>query len=155
MAKVRRTPDEKCASCVPTRRKRAVVRSALYAVFDERGPALVREPCHLACEEISGFCPKTAELFEDTESDALACLYSLCSHQRHLRTNNGQERCDRKLKRKTQRRSGVFVEEVADSHPRRGLFRDGRELGIQEMVLRAAHGIAGGNREGIDSGARV
>ena len=89
------------ASCAPTSQKRAAVYSILHAVFDERDPALVRELYHLACEEISDFCPKAAELLENAESDALAYLDFPYSHHRRIRTNNVQERCNRELKRRS------------------------------------------------------
>lgn len=89
------------ASSAPTRQKRAAVLAVLHAVFDERDPNLVRELYHLACEEISGFCPKAAELLEEAEADALAYLDFPYAHHRRLRTNNVQERANRKLKRRS------------------------------------------------------
>lgn len=89
------------ASCAPTRQKRMAVLAILHAVFAERDPALVRELYHLACEEISGFCPKAAELMEEAEADALAYLDFPYAHHRRLRTNNVQERANRELKRRS------------------------------------------------------
>lgn len=89
------------ASCAPTSQKRAAIYSILHAVFDERDPTLVRELYHLACEEISRFCPKAAEFLEDAELDALAYLDFPYPHHRRIRTNNVQERCNRELKRRS------------------------------------------------------
>lgn len=88
------------AGRAPTRRKRGAVPGILKAVFAERDPGLVREPCHLAIDEIGGLCPKAAELLEDAEPDALACLDFPYEHHVRLRTNNVQERCNRELKRR-------------------------------------------------------
>lgn len=49
----------------------------LHAVFDERDPALVCELYHLACERIAGACPRSAELLEDAEADALGAAAAL------------------------------------------------------------------------------
>ena len=65
------------ASCAPTRQRRAAVPAILHAVFDERDPALVRELYHLACERIAGICPRSAELLEDAEADALGAVAAL------------------------------------------------------------------------------
>ena len=89
------------ASCAPTRQKRAAVLAILHAVFAERDPDLVRELYHLACEEISGICPRASRLLEDAEADALAYLDFPYAHHRRLRTNNVQERANRELKRRS------------------------------------------------------
>lgn len=89
------------ASLAPTRQKRAAVLAMLHAVFAERDPELIRELYHLACKEISGFCPKAAELLENAEADALAYLDFPYAHHRRLRTNNVQERANRELKRRS------------------------------------------------------
>ena len=89
------------ASSAPTRQKRTAVLAILHAVFDERDPDLVRELYHLACEEVSSFCPKAAELLEEAEADALAYLDFPYAHHRRLRTNNVQERANRELKRRS------------------------------------------------------
>ena len=89
------------ASCAPTRQKRAAVLAILRAVFDERDPALVRELYHLACEKITGICPRAAELLEEAEADALAYLDFPYAHHRRLRTNTVQERANRELKRRS------------------------------------------------------
>lgn len=89
------------ASLAPTRQKRAAVLAILHAVFDERDPDLVRELYHLACGEMSGFCPKAAALMEEAEADALAYLDFPYAHHRRLRTNNVQERANRELKRRS------------------------------------------------------
>lgn len=89
------------ASCAPARQKRAAVLAILHAVFAERDPDLVRELYHLACEEISGICPRASRLLEDAEADALAYLDFPYAHHRRLRTNNVQERANRELKRRS------------------------------------------------------
>ncbi len=89
------------ASCAPTRQKRAAVLAILRAVFDERDPALVRELYHLACERIVAISPRSAELLEDAEADALAYLDFPYAHHRRLRTNNVQEHANRELKRRS------------------------------------------------------
>lgn len=89
------------ASLAPTRQKKAAVLAILHAVFDERDPELVRELCHMACAEISGFCPKAASLLGEAEIDALAYLDFPYAHHRRLRTSNVQERANRELKRRS------------------------------------------------------
>lgn len=83
------------APCTPTRQKRAAVLAIPRAVFDERDPALAREPCHPACDEVAGFCPKASALLEEAEADALAYLDFPYARRRRLRTNNVQERANR------------------------------------------------------------
>lgn len=89
------------ASCAPTRRKRAAVLAILHAAFSERDPDLVRELCHLACEEIEGFRSKAAALLEEAEAGALAYLGFPHAHHRRLRTSNVRERANRELKRRS------------------------------------------------------
>lgn len=89
------------ASPASTRQKRATLLAILHAVFDERDPDLVRELYHLACQKVSGFCPKAAGLLEDAEADALAYLDFPYAHHRRLRTNNVQKRANRELKRRS------------------------------------------------------
>lgn len=89
------------ASLASTRQKRSTLLAILHAVFAERDPDLVRELYHLACREISGFCPKAAGLLEDAEADALAYLDFPYAYHRRLRTNNVQERANRELKRRS------------------------------------------------------
>ena len=84
-----------------TRQKRGAVLSILKTVFAERDPELVREPYHLAAEQIEEFRPKAAELLEDAEADALAYLDFPYEHHVRLRTNNVQERANRELKRRS------------------------------------------------------
>lgn len=62
------------AGNAPTRQKRGAVSGIPKAVFAERDPELVREPYHLATEQIEEFCPKAAEVLEEVEADALAYL---------------------------------------------------------------------------------
>ena len=89
------------AKCAPSRQKRGAILAVLKSVFAESDPALVRELYHLACESISRFCPKAAELLEEAECDALAYLDFPFEHHRRLRTNNVQERANRELKRRS------------------------------------------------------
>lgn len=93
--------ERNAASCAPTRQKRAAISAILHAVFAERDPGLVRELYHRACEAISAFCPKAAEVLEEAEADALAYLDFPYEHHRRLRTNNVQERSNRELKRRS------------------------------------------------------
>lgn len=71
------------------------------AVFAERDPELVREPCQLATAQIERFCPKAAEVLEEAEADALSYPDFPYEHHVRLRTNNVQERADRELKRRS------------------------------------------------------
>lgn len=89
------------ASLASTRQKGPTLLAILHAVFAERDPDLVRELYHLACQDISGFCPKAAGLLEDAEADALAYLDFPHAHHRRLRTNDVQERANRELKRRS------------------------------------------------------
>lgn len=89
------------AGNAPTRQKKGDVLGILKAVFAERDPELVREPCQLATAQIEGFCPKAAEVLEEAEAGALAYLDFPCEHHVRLRTNNVQERADRELKRRS------------------------------------------------------
>ena len=89
------------AGKAPARQKRAAVCAILKAVFAERDPELVREPCHMAIDSIAGFCPDAAALLEDAEPDALAYLDFPYEHHVRLRTNNVQERANRELKRRS------------------------------------------------------
>lgn len=67
----------------------------------ECDPGLVREPYHLAREEISGICPGASRLLGDAEADAPAYLDFPCAHHGRLRTNNVQERANRGLERRS------------------------------------------------------
>lgn len=89
------------AGAAPTRQKKGAVLGILKAVFAERDPELVREPCQLATAQIEGFCPKAAEMLEEAEADALAYLDFPYEHHVRLRTNNVQERANRELKRRS------------------------------------------------------
>ena len=93
--------ERSAAACAANRGQRAAILSILHAVFAERDAALVRELYHLACEQISGFCPKATALLEDAEADALAYLDFPYAHHRRLRTNNVQERANREVKRRS------------------------------------------------------
>lgn len=50
------------AGNAPARQKKGTVLGILKAVFAERNPEFVREPCQLATAQIEGFCPKVAEV---------------------------------------------------------------------------------------------
>nr|WP_222705694.1 transposase [Collinsella sp. BA40] len=73
----------------------------LKAVFAERDPELVKEPCQLATAQIGGFCPKAAEVLEETEADAPAHPDFPYEHHIRLRANNVRERANRELKRRS------------------------------------------------------
>ena len=83
------------------RRKRGAVLGILKAVFAERDPGLVREPCQLATEQIDGFCPKAAELLEDAEADAPAHPDLPCGNHAGLRADDARERADREPRRRS------------------------------------------------------
>ena len=85
----------------PTRQKKGAVLGILEAVFAERGPELVRGPCQLATAQIEGFCPKAAEVPEETEADAPAYLDFPYEHHVRLRTNSVQERANREPRRRS------------------------------------------------------
>lgn len=89
------------APLAPTRQKRAAALAILHAVFAERDPSPVREPCHLACRGICSLCPKAAELLKEAEADALAHLGFPHARHRRLRTSNAQERANRELERRS------------------------------------------------------
>ena len=80
-------------------------------VFRAKDAEQVRVPCHLAAEMLEERCPKAAEIWEDAEPDALACLDFPASHWKRLRTNVVQERTDREIKRRTK---------AVQAFPRRG-----------------------------------
>lgn len=61
----------------------------------------MRGLCQLAIRQIEGFRPKTAEVLEETEAEALAYLDFPYEHHVGLRTDNVQERTDRELKRRS------------------------------------------------------
>ena len=50
------------AGNAPARQKKGAVLGILKAVFAERDPEFVRQPCQLATAQIEGFCPKAAEV---------------------------------------------------------------------------------------------
>ncbi len=56
---------------------------------------------HAACDMLRGICPKAADVLEDAEPDALACLDLPASHWKRLRANNVQERANREIKRRS------------------------------------------------------
>lgn len=89
------------AAGTTTRQKRGAVLGIPKAVFAERDPELVRELYQLAIDRIGGFCPRAAEVFEETEADALA--YLDLPYERHvrLRTDNVQERANREPRRRS------------------------------------------------------
>ncbi len=83
------------AGNAPTRRKRGAALGIPKAVFAERDPGLVREPCQLATEQIEGFCPKAAEVLEEAEADAPAHPDLPCGHHAGLRADDARERANR------------------------------------------------------------
>lgn len=89
------------AGCANTKQKRGAILAILKTVFQEKDPALVRELYHLAIDSIEHISPKAAKLLEDAEVSALTYLDFPYEHQRRLRTNNVQERCNRELKRRS------------------------------------------------------
>ncbi len=89
------------AGNAPARRKKGAVPGILKAVFAERDPELVREPCQLATARIERFCPKAAEVPEEAEADAPAHLDFPYEHHVRLRTSNVRERASRELKRRS------------------------------------------------------
>ncbi len=76
------------AGNAPTRQKKGAVLGIMKAVFAERDPELVREPCQLATAQIGRFCPKAAEVLEEAEADALAYLDFPYEHRVGLRTDD-------------------------------------------------------------------
>ena len=89
------------AGNAPTRQKKGAVLGIMKAVFAERDPELVREPCQLATARIERFCPKAAEVPEEAEADAPAHLDFPYEHHVRLRTSNVRERASRELKRRS------------------------------------------------------
>ena len=73
----------------------------LKAVFAERDPELVREPCQLATARIERFRPKAAEVPEGAGADAPAHPDLPCGHRVGLRTDDVQGRADREPRRRS------------------------------------------------------
>lgn len=71
------------------------------AVFAERDPELVREPCQLATAQIERFRPKAAEVPEGAGADAPAHPDLPCEHHVRLRTDDVQERANRGPRRRS------------------------------------------------------
>lgn len=89
------------AGNAPTRQKKGAVLGIPKAVFAERDPEFVREPCQLATAQIEGFCPKAAEVPEEAEADAPAHLDFPYEHHVGRRINNVRDRADSELKRRS------------------------------------------------------
>ena len=70
-------------------------------VFRGRDAATVTAMYHAACDMLEGCCPRAAAILEGAEPDALAYLDFPPSHWKRLRTNNGQERTNREIKRRS------------------------------------------------------
>lgn len=70
-------------------------------VFRGRDAATVTAMYYAACDMLEGCCPRAAAIHEKAEPDALACLDSLPSHWKRLRTNNVQERTNREIKHRS------------------------------------------------------
>lgn len=141
--------ERNAIGCAATRQKRAAIGSILHAAFDEGGPALVRELCHLAIDEMAGLCPKAAEPLEEAEPNALAHLDSPFPRHRRLRANNVQERASRELKRRANvaqvlpsRRSpirplgAVFSEMDEDRSPRRRFTEASMALAMADAAAK-------------------
>ena len=150
----------------PTRRKRGAALGIPKAVFAERDPGLVREPCQLATEQIEGFCPKAAEVLEEAEADAPAHPDLPCGHHAGLRADDARERADREPRRRSRvvqvfpsRKSpigmmgAVFSEMDEDWAGRRRLDDDSIGRAVEGAEVNApapAHGGAGaGHAAGI------
>ena len=89
------------AGNAPTGQRKGAVPGIPKAVFAERDPEFVREPCQLATAQIEGFRPKASEVPEEAGADALAYLDFPYEHHVRLRTNNVRERANRELKRRS------------------------------------------------------
>ena len=83
------------------------------AVFAERGPEPVGEPCRLAAARIERFRPKAAEVPEGAGADAPAHPDLPCGHRVGLRTDDVRGRADREPRR----RSRVVQSPPAGSRP--------------------------------------
>lgn len=81
------------AGNAPTRQKKGAAPGIPKAVFAERDPEPAREPRQLATAQIEGFCPKAAEVPEESEADAPAYLDFPYEH-------HAGPRADRELKRR-------------------------------------------------------
>ena len=88
------------AGNAPTGQKKGAVPGIPKAVFAERDPEPVGEPCQLATAQIERFCPKAAEVLEGAEADAPAYLDFPCGHHVGPRASNVRERANRELKRR-------------------------------------------------------
>ena len=80
----------------PSKRRRKAAGKVMQAVFAQEDPAMVRAAYHAAIDVISSFSQAAAGLLEDAECDALAYLAFPVEHRRRIRTNNVQERTNRK-----------------------------------------------------------
>ena len=90
-----------CIGAAGSRSLRKRVARIMKPVFRAKDAGQVRVPCHLAAEMLGECCPKAAEIWEDAEPDALACLDFPASHWKRLRTNDVQERTSCEIKRRT------------------------------------------------------
>ena len=89
-----------CIGAAGSRSLKKRVARIMKPVFRAKDAEQVRVLYHLAAEMLEECCPKAAEIWEDAEPDALACLDFPASHWKRLRTNN-QERTSREIRRRT------------------------------------------------------
>lgn len=90
-----------CMGAAGSRSLNKRVAGIMKPVFRAKDAEQVRVLCHLAAEMLGECCPKAAEIWEDAEPDALACLDFPASHWKRLRTNNVQERTSCEIRRRT------------------------------------------------------
>ncbi len=77
-----------CIGAAGSRSPKERVARIMEPVFRAKDADQVRALYHLAAEMLEECCPKAAEIREDAETDALACLDFPASHWKRLRTDN-------------------------------------------------------------------
>ncbi|QUC02450.1 transposase [Atopobium sp. oral taxon 416] len=90
-----------CIAAAGSRSLKKRVARIMAPIFRAKDTNQVRALFHLAAKMLEKCCPKAAEIWEDAEADALACLDFPASHWKRLRTNNLQERTNQMIKRRT------------------------------------------------------